>query len=175
MRNTFLVVPQSERSKLVKLYDRRFVTYPIPGTYKRYQEYDPDRVLISRPDYPISGGGGLIGTTRDYVTFLQAIMTGFDGKLGNIFESYLICPQLPKSLGSSPLAATFFDASKWSYSFGFGVLPENEGKQCSSILFWSGYSNNQFVVDLGESRGEIFLTNLFPLDPNISIALDSVR
>lgn|GEM_PF-6212987 len=175
MKNTFLVVPQSERSKLVKLYDRKYATYPIPGKYKRYQEYDPDRILISRPDYPVSGGGGLIGTVRDYVIFLQAVMTGFDGDLGTTLKEYLTCPQLPESLGTSPLAKAFFDASKWSYSFGFGVLPEYKGKQCSSAIFWAGYSNNQFVVDLEESRGEIFLTNLFPLDHNISIALDSVR
>ncbi len=175
MKNTFLVVPQSERSKLVKLYDRKYASYPIPGTYKRYQEYDPDRILIARTDYPTSGGGGLIGTARDYVIFLQAVMTGFNGELGKNLESYLTCPQLPESLGSSPLATAFFDARKWSYSFGFGVLPKENRKQCSSALFWSGYSNNQFVVDLEASRGEIFLTNLFPIDHNISIALDSVR
>ena len=175
MKNTFLVPTNADRGGVVRLYNRKYATYPIPGRYLRYQDYEQNRVLIGRDDYPKSAGGGLIGTARDYVIFLQGVMSLFSGKLSDLDRDYLYCSQLPESLGTSPLKNSFFAADLWSYSFGFGVIPSDRGERCSDKLFWAGYSNNQFVVDLSEGVGEIFLTNLFPLDHNISIALDAVR
>jgi CubicO group peptidase (beta-lactamase class C family) len=175
MKNTFFAPANADHDGLVRLYNRKYATYPIPGRYMRYQDYDQSRVLITRDDYPTSAGGGLIGTARDYVIFLQGVMSLFSGQLTELDRDYLYCSQIPENLGTSPLKDSFFAADHWSYSFGFGVLPSNREGLCSDKLFWAGYSNNQFVVDLREGKGEIFLTNLFPLDHNISIALDAVR
>ena len=175
MNNSFYAPSRSDRGELVRLYNRKYATYPIPGRYKRYQDYDQSRVLIASDRYPISAGGGLISTAADYVIFLQGVMSLFSGELNESDRDYLYCSQISEDLGESPLKNAFFAADNWSYSFGFGVLSSDQGELCSDKLFWAGYSNNQFVVDLREGVGEIFLTNLFPLDHNISIALDAVR
>lgn len=175
MKNTFFKVPDHRQSSLVQLYNRKYATYPIPGRYRRYQGYDSQRVLLSKKDYPASGGGGLIGTTRDFVVFLQGTLSLFNGALEGIYREYLYCSQIPVELGDKPLAKSFFDAETWSYSFGFGLHMKNVSERCASKLFWAGYSNNQFVIDLEERRGALFLTNLFPLDHDISIALNAVR
>lgn len=175
MTDTHFNVPDEKKNRLVQLYNRKYATYPIPGKYRRYQEYAPEKVLITREDYPISGGGGLVGTARDYARFLQAVLTGFGGRLTPSEHALLVCNQLPESLGKAPLEQAFFDARHWGYSFGFGVLPSKNGKICSSHLFWSGYSNTQFSVNLETGKGQVFLTNLFPRDHNIAVALDSVR
>ncbi len=171
----YILLPEGEKSRAVQLYNRKYATYPIPGKYRRYQAYDSDRLLITRPDYPISGGGGMLGTAHAYVQFLQAVLTGLNGKLSKEESDWLLCNQLPDSLGDNPLKAAFFDADDWGYSFGFGVRPSKTSAQCSSALFWSGYSNTQFSFDLRRGEGELFLTNLFPLDHNIRVALDAIR
>jgi CubicO group peptidase (beta-lactamase class C family) len=74
MVDTDFYVPEAKRDRFVTMYAPVDIFAPMKGGLVKAD--DPDTGTYTRIPAFLSGGGGLVSTVRDYVTFLQAIING---------------------------------------------------------------------------------------------------
>jgi len=74
MVDTEFHVPPEKQERFVTMYAPTDLFTPMKGGLVKAD--DPFTGTYSKPKAFLSGGGGLVSTVRDYVTFLQAIVNG---------------------------------------------------------------------------------------------------
>ncbi len=74
MEDTDFHVPAEKQSRFTTMYAPEDVLTPMKGGLVKAD--DPRTGSYSRPRRFLSGGGGLVSTVADYVTFLRAIVNG---------------------------------------------------------------------------------------------------
>jgi CubicO group peptidase (beta-lactamase class C family) len=74
MRDSGFYVPAERQDRFVTMYAPVDVLAPMKGGLVKAD--DPREGSYSRPKTFLSGGGGLVSTVADYVTFLRAIING---------------------------------------------------------------------------------------------------
>jgi CubicO group peptidase (beta-lactamase class C family) len=165
MNDTDFKVLPSDRHRLAECYVRRpEELLGLPGP-----SFEGD--LTAEPTF-LSGGGGLISTTKDYLCFCNVILNR--GRYGAV---RLLSPETMMLMSSNhlpmgrdiPAAAVglFSEASYAGIGFGLGwastidpgvaQLRGNPGD-----AFWSGMANTFFWCDPSEELICVFMTQLLP-------------
>lgn len=74
MVDTDFHVPPEKQHRLVTMYSPKDMLQPMKGGLNKAD--DPRTGLFSQPKPMLSGGGGLVSTVSDYLSFLQMIVNG---------------------------------------------------------------------------------------------------
>ena len=134
---------------------------------------DPERSPYRGERAFLSGGGGLVSTTADYLRFCQMLVNGgeLDGVrvLGRKTVELMAANHLPGG-GSMTEFATpggFGEVGFTGMGFGLTVAtnlgPEKTGVVGSRGDFtWGGYASTIFWVDPAEQLAVVFMTQLIP-------------
>ena len=165
MVDTGFYVPSEKTSRLASCYEYKESKQPklvddaMTGTY-----LNPPKVL--------SGGGGLVSTLDDYMSFCKMILNGGD------VEDHRIISRKTLDLMSSNHLVNGGDLrscayGRWSetsytgvgFGLGFSVLLDPAASQVSGSageLAWGGAASTAFWIDPLEDLAVVFLTQLLP-------------
>ncbi|MCB1123760.1 MAG: beta-lactamase family protein, partial [Verrucomicrobiae bacterium] len=169
MTDTMFYVPDSKRGRLAPFYT------PNEDKSKALRVKD-GAVLASGPinfsaDYCYEGNGsiflggsGLVGTTLDYMRFLQCLLNG--GKLEGekILNGNSVARMTRNQIGTLSMP---FPGHGDGWGYGFGVLTERgKANDIASVgtFSWGGLYNTYFWVDPQEEWIGLVMTQIFPYD-----------
>ncbi len=120
----------------------------------------------------VSGGGGLVSTTADYVKFAQAMLTGTapggERLIGRKTLALMTANHLPGGVDLPALSKSLFSEAAYDgvgFGLGFAVttnpartlMPGSVGE-----YFWGGAASTFFWVDPTEALTCVFMTQLMP-------------
>jgi CubicO group peptidase (beta-lactamase class C family) len=132
---------------------------------------DPATSAFSRPASFMSGGGGLTGTTDDYLRFCEMLRRGgeLDGHriLGPRTLAMMHMNHLPAGQDLSTTAlGSFSETANDGVGFGLGfasTMGEVEtGALGAGDYYWGGAASTIFWVDPKEELSVVFMTQLMP-------------
>jgi CubicO group peptidase (beta-lactamase class C family) len=163
MHDTGFSSPESEVDRCSVLY------VLVPG--KGMRSMAPADSMTHPPKL-LSGGGGLVGSTDDYLRFCQMLLNG-----GELDDVRLLSPRtlrfmttnhLPggrslNEMGQSTFAETAMDGT--GFGLGFSVLLDgaaNKSLGSPGQFAWGGAASTAFWVDPAEDLTVVFMTQLLP-------------
>ncbi|HEY3289310.1 MAG TPA: serine hydrolase domain-containing protein [Anaerolineae bacterium] len=167
MVDTDFYVPQDKRARLATVYGPENKNFPLPPTPEELA--GPIGVVnamktngsFDEPTNTPSGGGGLVSSTNDYLTFCQMMLNkgtlGGVRLLGRKTVEYMFTNQLR--------AGQFIDDGFTGFGLGGSVILETARAQrpCSvGTWSWGGAANTTFWVDPVEDLIGIFMTQFIP-------------
>jgi CubicO group peptidase (beta-lactamase class C family) len=165
MVDTGFFVPDAAADRLTALYQFR------PGGPPTLAE-SPGTSRSLRPRSYLSGAGGLVSTTRDYVAFCQMLCNGgqLDGRrvLGRKTLELMTVNHLPGGATLADLAVggfgeAGFDGVGFGLGFAVGQGPAATGMAGSAgDFYWGGLASTAFWVDPAEDLFAVFMTQLMP-------------
>ncbi|HEX8437900.1 serine hydrolase domain-containing protein [Archangium sp.] len=165
MKDTAFWCPEDRQHRLAALYAMSpGHTGPVraEATGKRY----------TQPPTWLSGGGGLVSTTRDYTRFTWMLLNG--GELGGTrllsprTVEYMTRNHLPggvdlTAFGRPLFAETRFDGVGFGLGFGVVIDPVAYRTLVSEGEYhWGGMASTSFWVDPAEDLTVVFMTQLLP-------------
>jgi CubicO group peptidase (beta-lactamase class C family) len=125
-----------------------------------------------KPRSYLSGAGGLVSTTHDYVAFCQMLANGghLDGRrvLGRKTLELMTVNHLPRGATLQDMAIggfgeAGFDGVGFGLGFAVGLGPAATGMAGSrGEFYWGGAASTAFWVDPVEDLFVVFMTQLFP-------------
>ncbi|KIZ32841.1 beta-lactamase, partial [Rhodopseudomonas palustris] len=133
---------------------------------------DPATSSYLTPPSFVSGGGGLVSTAADYLTFCRALLNG--GELGGV---RLIGPKTLKLMTTNHLPggrdltalsrSMFSEATNAGIGFGLGFAVTMDPAQAllpgsAGDYYWGGAASTAFWIDPAEELIAIFMTQLLP-------------
>lgn len=134
---------------------------------------DPARSSYLRKPRLFNGGGGLVGTTTDYVRFVTMLANGgeLDGTrvLARKTLDLMTCNHLPLDGDLAGLALPMGYGEVGFEGTGFGLtVAVSKGPQATGVVgsvgdfMWGGAASTTFWVDPAEELGVVFMTQLIP-------------
>jgi CubicO group peptidase (beta-lactamase class C family) len=134
---------------------------------------DPDTSSYRRPRTLLSGGGGLVGTTGDYLRFVTMLLNGgeLDGRriLSRKTVELMRTNHLP---GGGELlqfalpggyGETGFNGMGFGLTFAIDLGPgPNEKVGSAGTFSWGGAASTSFWIDPVEDLAVVFMTQLIP-------------
>jgi CubicO group peptidase (beta-lactamase class C family) len=130
---------------------------------------DPEKSsYLAQPTF-LSGGGGLTGTTADYLRFCEMLRQGgaLDGKriIGSRTLQLMRRNHLPGDLSSLAIGA-FSETAYEGVGFGLGFATSLDDVSTGSLgagdYYWGGAASTIFWVDPVEDLVVVFMTQLMP-------------
>jgi CubicO group peptidase (beta-lactamase class C family) len=130
---------------------------------------DPEKsAYLAQPTF-LSGGGGLTGTTADYLRFCEMLRQGgaLDGKriIGSRTLQLMRRNHLPGDLSSLAIGA-FSETAYEGVGFGLGFATSLDDVSTGSLgagdYYWGGAASTIFWVDPVEDLVVVFMTQLMP-------------
>ncbi len=133
---------------------------------------DPAGSSFTQPPTFVSGGGGLVSTTADYVRFAQAMLTGAipggERLISRKTLALMTANHLPGGVDLPALSRSLFSEAAYDgvgFGLGFAVttdpaktlMPGSKGE-----YFWGGAASTFFWVDPVEQLTCVFMTQLLP-------------
>lgn len=165
MRDTAFCAPESELPRCSPLYTRS-----NDGGLRRMASAE----TMVRPPKFLSGGGGLVGTARDYLRFCHMLLRGgeLDGVrlLGPRTVGYMARNHLPGGVLLNEMGqSTFAEAAMEGTGFGLGFAVIEDAAALQNMasegeLSWGGAASTTFWVDPVEEICAVFMTQLLPSD-----------
>ncbi|HEY1650632.1 MAG TPA: serine hydrolase domain-containing protein [Acidimicrobiales bacterium] len=165
MTDTGFYVPEGSLSRLAACYQYR------PATTPRLMEGE----FANRVQHPhpyLSGAGGLVSTTHDYVAFCQMLANGgqLDGRrvLGRKTIELMTVNHLPGGATLQDLAVGGFgeggfEGVGFGLGFAVGLGPSATAMAGSAgEYYWGGAASTAFWIDPVEDLFVVFMTQLFP-------------
>jgi CubicO group peptidase (beta-lactamase class C family) len=167
MTDTDFHVPAAKRARLAECYVRR--SGESLGQLK--DSFEADRTAV--PTF-YSGGGGLLSTTSDYLSFARAILSQ-----GERDRARLLSPATWKLMSTNHLPGgkdlrsvalgIFCEDNYAGVGFGLGwatTINAATAGFCGTPgdIFWSGMANTFFWCDPAEQLIGIFMTQILPSD-----------
>lgn len=172
MKDTGFIIGPDQKNRLVSVHARKPDGSLVPIEFGVPQ--DPEFFM---------GGGGLYGTARDYLAFLQMLLHGgkFNGAqllrpetvalmsknhIGDLNVGVLKTAAPDSSLDVD-LPAMFGDQNlKWGLSFLINNRPGPAGRSAGT-LSWAGLANTYFWLDPAKRVAGVILTQSLPfVDPH---------
>lgn len=160
MVDTDFHVPDGKRHRLAALYGKELLPLgePAAGAYR------PPRPAL------LSGGGGLVSTTLDYLKIVRLLAAGgaVDGirLLGRKTVELMVCNHLPGDIASiGPANFTDTPTTGIGYGLGFLVMLDPVRAQIVSSpgeYAWGGNASTAFWVDPREQLSVLLMTQLMP-------------
>jgi CubicO group peptidase (beta-lactamase class C family) len=165
MADTGFSVPAHSAGRLAALYQFQ------PGASPVLQE-DPEKSRYLRQPSYLSGAGGLVSTTGDYIAFCRMLLNGghLDGRrvLGRKTLELMTCNHLPGGLTLADLAVGGFGEAGFD-GVGFGLgFAVGQGPAATAMagsageFYWGGAASTAFWIDPAEDFFTVFMTQLFP-------------
>lgn len=132
----------------------------------------------SREFYP--GGGGLLSTVPDYVTFLRALLTGGNGVLkpqtvALMAQNHMGALNVQKLKTYNPAFsndAEFFPGmdKKWGLTFLINTEDTPSGRSAGSLA-WAGINNTYFWLDPKKRVAGVLMTQILPFADSAVLGL----
>lgn len=132
---------------------------------------DPHSSVYAQKPLFLSGGGGLLSTTTDYVRFCEMLRRGgeLDGVriLSRPTIDLMHANHLPQGTDLSQMALGLFSETK-NAGIGFGlgfasiIDPIKSGSVSTNDWYWGGAASTIFWVDDKEDLVVVFMTQLIP-------------
>ncbi len=165
MRDTGFWVPESDLARLAALYQYR------PANTPRLLE-GPFATRVAAPHAYLSGAGGLVSTTDDYVAFCRMLANGgqLDGHrvLGRKTLELMRQNHLPGGATLADVAVGGFGEANFE-GVGFGLgFAVGLGPAATAVTsspgeyYWGGAASTAFWIDPVEDLFCVFMTQLFP-------------
>jgi CubicO group peptidase (beta-lactamase class C family) len=165
MVDTAFHAPEADLDRCSALYTR--------GADGKVARIGGPRRMTEPPKF-LSGGGGLVGTGRDYLRFCHMLLNGgeLDGVrlLGPRTVDYMSRNHLPggkllNELGQSTFAESAMEGT--GFGLGFGIVEDAAALQnlaTEGEFSWGGAASTAFWVDPFEEICVVFMTQLLPSD-----------
>ena len=175
MKDTDFVIGPDQKKRLVTVHARK----PDGGL-------DPIEFGVPQEPEFFMGGGGLYGTGRDYLAFLQMLMHGGEFNGARLLRPETVAQMSKNNVGdvnisrvvlktTAPPSTPDFDMGqlfpgqdiKWGLSF---LINPQEGPAGGSggSLSWAGLANTYFWVDPSKHVAGVILTQVLPfVDPRV--------
>jgi CubicO group peptidase (beta-lactamase class C family) len=164
MKDTSFTVPREKLSRFAANYRR--------GPDKKLQLIeDPEKSSYLKEPTFFSGGGGLTGTTADYVRFCEMLRRGgeLDGVriLGPRTIELMHRNHLKDGKDLTQMAiGGFSETANEGVGFGLGFACTLDSVTSGSIVgsdwYWGGAASTIFWVDAKEDLAVVFMTQLMP-------------
>jgi CubicO group peptidase (beta-lactamase class C family) len=165
MHDTGFFVPEESADRLAALYQFR------PGNTPTLVEDPEESRYLRSPSY-LSGAGGLVSTTHDYVAFCQMLRNRgqLEGRrvLGRKTLELMTCNHLPGGATLSDMAVggfgeAGFDGVGFGLGFAVGLGPAATSMAGSAgEFYWGGAASTAFWIDPVEDLFAVFMTQLVP-------------
>ena len=175
MKDTGFVLRPDQKARLVTVHARK----PDGGL-------DPIEFGIPQEPEFFMGGGGLYGTGRDYLAFLQMLMHGGEFNGAKILRPETVAQMSTNNIGdvnisrvvlktTAPTSTPDVDMGqlfpgqdiKWGLSFLINPQQGPAGRSGGS-LSWAGLANTYFWVDPSKRVAGVILTQILPfVDPAV--------
>jgi CubicO group peptidase (beta-lactamase class C family) len=150
----------------------RFAANYQRGADKRLQLIDDPResAYLKQPAF-LSGGGGLTGTTADYLRFCEMLRRGgeLDGRriLGSRTLDLMTTNHLSGGRDLTELAiGAFSETANEGVGFGLGFATSLSAVETGTLgegdYYWGGAASTIFWVDPAEELSVVFMTQLMP-------------
>jgi CubicO group peptidase (beta-lactamase class C family) len=165
MTDTAFYVPEASLHRLAPCYQYRPANTPLlmEGAFAN---------LVQHPHPYLSGAGGLVSTTHDYVAFCQMLANGgqLDGRrvLGRKTIELMTVNHLPggatlQDLAMGGFGEAGFEGVGFGLGFAVGLGPAATAMAGSAgEYYWGGAASTAFWVDPAEDLFAVFMTQLFP-------------
>ena len=166
MHDTGFYVPDDDIDRFAASYGRR-----RDKTLKLLD--NPEKSTYRRPPNFLSGGGGLVGTTEDYLRFCRMLLHGgeLDGArvLGRKTIELMAMNHLPGGGELRQFALpggygeTGFDGVGFGLTMAVGLGPvATQSAGSAGDFYWGGAASTIFWIDPAEDLTVIFMTQLMP-------------
>jgi len=164
MKDTSFTVPREKLSRFAANYRR--------GPDKKLQLIeDPEKSSYLKEPTFFSGGGGLTGTTADYVRFCEMLRRG-----GELDGARILGPRTIELMHRNHLKdgkdltqmaiGGFSETANEGVGFGLGFACTLDSVTSGSIVgsdwYWGGAASTIFWVDAKEDLAVVFMTQLMP-------------
>ncbi|MBV9486277.1 MAG: beta-lactamase family protein [Frankiaceae bacterium] len=165
MRDTGFTVPEADRDRLAALYAM------APGLAEKIR-YDQFGKAATRVPAWLSGGGGLVSTSRDYLRFTQMLLNG--GELDGVrllsprTVKYTASNHLPGGADLTSYGRPLFAETRYDgVGFGLGLAVTQDPVAYKSLTsagesYWGGMASTAFWFDPQEELAVVFMTQLLP-------------
>ena len=177
MSETGFSVRADQASRFAACYvPHRGATLGLPvdpsGRRRLHRSDDPETSPYLKPPLFLSGGGGLVGTTADYLRFCTMLLNKgeLDGAriLGRKTVDYMTTNHLPSggdltSMGRPRFSETSYDGIGFGLGFSVMLDPARAHVMGSPGEFaWGGAASTMFWVDPAEELIGLLMTQLIP-------------
>ena len=154
MVDTGFWVPEEKRERLAVLYELDEQDHIVPRTQE-------DRLYTSEPRF-LSGGGGLVSTTSDYLRF--GLMLLHDGEFAG---QHLLGRKAVELMRQDHLPPGHPPILPFRFGYGLGVsvvrsLSEKQGIGSVGEYGWGGAASTHAWIDPVENMVSIVMTQLMP-------------
>jgi CubicO group peptidase (beta-lactamase class C family) len=165
MADTGFFVPAESADRFTALYQFQ------PGNSPALLEAPEQSGYLRLRSY-LSGSGGLVSTTRDYVAFCQMLLNGgqLDGRrvLGRKTLELMTRNHLPggatlMELAKGGFGEAGFEGVGFGLGFAVGLGPAATAMAGSAgDFYWGGAASTAFWIDPAEDLFAVFMTQLMP-------------
>jgi CubicO group peptidase (beta-lactamase class C family) len=164
MKDTSFVLPRDKLGRFAANYRRG-------ADKKTHLVDDPEKTAYLKEPTFFSGGGGLVGTTADYICFCEMLRRGgeLDGAriLGPRTIDLMHRNHLKDGKDLTQMAiASFSETANEGVGFGLGFACTLDSVKSGSIAgtdwYWGGAASTIFWVDKEEDLAVVFMTQLMP-------------
>ncbi len=165
MADTGFVVPDGKADRFAANYQRA-----ADKTLKLLE--DPETSPYRKPRSFLSGGGGLVSTSADYLRFCQMLLNGgeLDGRriLGRKTVDLMRMNHLPgagelRQFAAGPYGETGFDGVGFGLTMAVSLGPvESQTVGSAGDYYWGGAASTIFWIDPAEDLVVIFMTQFMP-------------
>jgi CubicO group peptidase (beta-lactamase class C family) len=150
--------------------DRCSVLY-VRGADRKLQRMASPKTMVRPPAF-LSGGGGLVGTGRDYLRFTHMLLNGgeLDGvrllsprTVAYMARNHLPGGRLLNEMGQSTFAEVAMEGT--GFGLGFGTVEDAAAQQNlanEGEYSWGGAASTAFWVDPVDELCVVFMTQLLP-------------
>ena len=169
MNSTWFNVPDNLKDKIVSWGARDSTGF------QEYPRIPTEKVTV------YSAGGGLFGSPKDYMTFLNCIMNQGRYEGGQILKPETIetmfTNQLPNglsltyNLSDSGMVATMGGFQDESDTHGLAwALENNEDESVRTIgsAYWAGIANSYYTLDREKGIAVVYFTQFLPFNDKVS-------
>lgn len=133
---------------------------------------DPELSGFLKPPAFVSGGGGLVGTARDYLRFATMLLNGgeLEGRryISRKTLDLMTANHLPGDVDLPALSVSLFSEAAYEgvgFGLGFATTMDPVGTMMPGSpgdYFWGGAASTAFWVDPAEDLIAIFMTQIIP-------------
>ncbi len=164
MRDTAFWVPEDKRERFTTMYAPLNFVDPMRGGLSKAD--DARNGLFTKPPSLLSGGGGLVSTVPDYLSFLRAIVSG-----GSWNGARLLKPETLGLMRTNQLAPNvgvklaFWPMPKTVFGLGFALKTEPVGDEPASVIgeyHWGGMAGTHSWMAPRVGLTGMCLTQLMP-------------
>jgi CubicO group peptidase (beta-lactamase class C family) len=142
MDDSFFEVPREKRSRFTGYYAR-----PAGGRFVLADS--PDTGSYTKPPKVLSGGGGLVSSTGDYLRFCQMILNGGELDGARILEAKTVREMLRNQLPAGMVPAVGQPLPATGFGLGFNLIVDGKDplRGSDGTASWAGYGNTYFWID----------------------------